>query len=96
MSSSLTIDIPQLLISCRYDYNLFLDTLSKINWRNIKELHLANIKRIENRSFVGRSLDDGEINLKDIKPYLNNRFITLEILGGINIFEKNINILKNL
>lgn len=92
----MTIDIPQLLISCRYDYNLFLDTLSKINWRNIKELHLANIKRIENRSFVGRSLDDGEINLKDIKPYLNNRFITLEILGGINIFEKNINILKNL
>ena len=92
----MTIDITQLFISCEYNYNLFLETLSKINWDNIKEVHLANIKRVENRTFVGRSLDDGELNIKDLKHYLNNKLITLEILGGINTFEKNIDILKKL
>lgn len=92
----MTIDIPQLFISCKYNYNLFLETLSKINWDNVKEIHLANIKRVGNRTFVGRSLDDGELNINDLKPYLNNKLITLEILGGINTFEKNIDILKKL
>lgn len=92
----MTIDIPQLFISCKYNYCLFLETLSKINWDNVKEIHLANIKRVENRTFVGRSLNDGELNINDLKPYLKNKLITLEILGGINTFEKNIDILKNL
>lgn len=93
---NMTIDIPQLLISCGYDYSLFLDTLSKINWNNVKEIHLANIKRLNNRTFVGRSLNDGEINIKDLVPYLNGKLITLEILGGVNTFEKNIEILKEI
>lgn len=93
---NMTIDIPQLLISCGYDYQLFLDTLSKINWNNIKEIHLANIKRLNNRTFVGRSLDDGEINIKDLAPYLKDKLITLEILGGVNTFEKNIEFTKEI
>ena len=95
-SYKMTIDIPQLFISCGYKYDLFLETLSKINWGNIKEVHLANIKREGNRTFVGRSLDDGELNISDLKPYINNKLITLEILGGVNVFEKNIDTLKNL
>lgn len=95
-SHNMTIDIPQLLISCNYDYQLFLSTLSKINWNNIKEIHLANVKRVNNRTFVGRSLDDGEINIKDLAPYLKNKLITLEILGGVNAFEKNIELLKEI
>lgn len=90
----MTIDIPQLLISCDYNYDLFLKTLSKIKWDNVREIHLANLKRVDGRCFVGRSLDDGVINIKDIAPYLKNKLITLEILGGINTFERNIHYIK--
>ena len=92
----MTIDIPQLLISCGYEYSLFLDTLSNINWDNVKEIHLANIKRLNNRTFVGRSLDDGEIDIKDLAPYLKDKLITLEILGGVNTFENNIELIKEI
>ena len=73
----MTIDIPQLLISCNYDYKLFIDTLKNINWENVKEIHLANIKRDGTRTYVGRSLDDGIINLNDIIPFLNSALFGL-------------------
>lgn len=92
----MTIDIPQLLISCNYNYDLFLKTINCINWNNIKEIHLANLKRDGNRTYVGRSLDDGIIDIKDIIPFINDKYITLEILGGEKVFEKNINIIKSL
>lgn len=92
----MTIDIPQLLISCNYDYNLFLDTISKINWDNVKEIHLANIKRDNNKTYVGRSLEDGIINIRDLASLFEDKLITFEILGGVNIFEKNIDIIRNL
>lgn len=92
----MTIDIPQLLISCNYEYDLFIKTLNCINWDNIKEIHLANLKRDGNRTYVGRSLDDGVINIKDIVPFIKNKYITLEILGGEKTFERNIDIIKGL
>ena len=92
----MTIDIPQLLISCNYEYDLFIKTLNCINWDNIKEIHLANLKRDGNRTYVGRSLDDGVINIKNIVPFIKNKYITLEILGGEKTFERNIDIIKGL
>lgn len=93
-SRKMTIDIPQLLISCNYNYDLFKTTLSKINWDNVKEIHIANIKRDGNRTYVGRSLNDGIININDITPFLNKKYLTLEILGGVKIFEANVNIIN--
>lgn len=90
----MTIDIPQLLISCGYSYEYFLEVLKNINWANVKEIHLANIKKDGTRTYVGRSLDDGIINIKDITPFLTNKLVTLEILGGANIFNSNISLIK--
>lgn len=95
-SNNMTIDIPQLLISCQYDYDYFLKTLSEINWFNVCEIHLANLKRDGNRTYVGRNLDDGIININDIKPYLFNKLVTLEILHGSKSFEKNVAFLKDM
>ena len=92
----MTIDIPQLLISSDYNYKIFIETLNNIDWQNIKEIHLANIKRDGNRTYVGRSLDDGIININDIVPYIKDKYITLEILGGQKAFERNVNIIKNI
>lgn len=92
----MTIDIPQLFISCNYDYTLFTETLLNINWSNVKEIHLANIKRDNNRTYVGRSLDDGLLKIQDFISFLDNKYITLEILGGVNIFDENVKKLKNL
>lgn len=86
---SMTIDIPQLYISCGYDEDELLKTLSLMSKDNIKEVHLANIVRKENRTFVARKLDDGILNIHNILEYLNpNAYYTLEILGGVPIFEK--------
>lgn len=93
-SKKMTIDIPQLFISCNYNYDLFKNTLNKINWDNVKEVHIANIKRDGSRTYVGRSLDDGLIDINDVVLFLNNKYLTLEILGGAQIFETNVNIIK--
>lgn len=92
----ITIDIPQLLISCNYEYDLFIKTLNHINWDNVREIHLANLKKDGNRTYVGRSLDDGVINIEDITPFIENKYITLEILGGEKTFERNIDMIKSL
>lgn len=92
----MTIDIPQLLISCDYNYDLFLNTINHINWDNVKEVHLANLKRDGNRTYVGRSLDDGIINIDDFAPLIKGKYITFEILGGEKVFEKNMNTIKSL
>lgn len=86
---TMTIDIPQLYISCGYNKELFLDTLKGINWCNVKEIHLANLKVDGNRTYVGRSIDDGVLDIEKIKHYLKDKYITLEILGGIATFERN-------
>lgn len=85
----MTIDIPQLYISSGYDFELLINTLNNINKMNIREIHLANIIKKERNTFVGRKLNDGELDiprilntLQDIDPYY-----TLEILGGINTFD---------
>lgn len=83
----LTIDIPQLFISCNYNTNIFEDTLSKICWNNVKELHLANIKREQPRTYVARKLTDGELKYEKFIHYLIDvEYSTLEILGGHNVF----------
>lgn len=87
----MTLDIPQLLISCNYDLNLFFNCLNNINHKNIIEYHIANIVKKEKNTFVGRILDDknGLLDYSKIIKYLNkDSFFTLEILGGINVFDK--------
>lgn len=92
----MTIDIPQLFISCNYNYEKFLNTINYINWYNVQEVHLGNLKRDGNRTYVGRSLDDGIININDFISLLKDKYTTLEILGGEKIFEKNLDIIRNL
>lgn len=84
----MTIDIPQLYISCGYDQDLLIDTLHSLTIENIKEVHFANIMRRDGRSFVGRKLDDGVLDLsKVIIPIKNVPYYTLEMLGGVPTFE---------
>lgn len=91
----MTIDVPQLYISCNYNQNSLLDTLSKINMNNVKEIHLANIKRMGNHTFVGRKLEDGELDIFNILKYCpKEAFYTLEILGHIKVFEEMKELLK--
>lgn len=85
---AMTIDVPQLYISCGYDQVNFMETLKQINWDNVQEVHLANIKRQPPRTFVARKLDDGELDMADIFNYLKDvPCITLEILGGVPTFD---------
>lgn len=87
----MTIDIPQLYISCKYDKDLFYDTLSKINHNNVREYHISNIKRTERNSFVARRLNDEEgiLDYKEIVKYLNkDSFVTFEILWGDKYFKE--------
>lgn len=87
-SHFMTIDIPQLYIACKYDIEALKYTLELINWKNVKELHLANVKRQPPNTFVGRRLTDGELNYDDLIKYFSNvSYSTLEILGGVNVFE---------
>lgn len=92
----MTIDIPQLYISCGYNQDLLIDTLKKINMENVSEIHLANILKKEKNTFVARKLNDGDLDLDKIIPLLNKKaFYTLEILGGLPTFESQKNILEN-
>lgn len=95
---NMTIDIPQLYISCNYDSDCFMNILKEINHENVLEYHLGNIKRTSKNTFVARKLDDPEGILKyhDIITYLNNKsFFTLEILGGSNTFESQLKYLNS-
>lgn len=88
---SMTIDIPQLYISCGYSKEYFIETLNKINKNNISEYHMGNLIRKEKHTYVARNLEEGEISFQNILALLNpkNTYITLEILGGNSTFEKN-------
>lgn len=93
----MTLDIPQLYIGCEYKEDKFISVLEKLNWENIKEIHLANIMRKENRTFVARKVEDGIIDLGNvIKIFNDNSFVTLEILGGVYTFEKQKEIVENM
>ena len=93
----MTIDIPQLYISCGYDEDKLIETLQLINMDNVSEIHLANILKKEKNTFVARKLNDGDLNIEKICKYLNKTsFYTLEILGGVNNFEIQKEILLNL
>lgn len=89
---SATIDIPQLYIACEYNEELFYETLTRLNWQNVEEIHLANLKRDGTRSYVGRKLNDsdGVLDIPRIVSYIKeqvNPYFTLEILGGVPTFE---------
>lgn len=87
----MTIDIPQLFISCGYDENLTLQTLKQLCWSNVKEIHLANVCRLDGRTYVGRRLSDpnGLLDIPKYVPFLKQvEHITLEILGGVRVFEE--------
>lgn len=85
----MTIDIPQLYISCGYNQEKTLQALDGLNWENIAEIHLANIKRDGTRSYVARRLNDGVLEIEKFIPYIQKvDHITLEILGGNRIFEE--------
>lgn len=90
---NITIDIPQLFINNGYNIDkLKLDIHTLHNLSNIKEIHLGGVK--EKR--VGQKLNDNLIDYKDFKYFLQNKYITVEILGGKNIFEESKNIILNL
>ena len=93
--TEVTIDIPQLYIACEYNLDKLYDTLDHIFWENVREIHLANIKG----HFVARQLLDGDLPIKTILKKIKNiedKYISLEILGGKNIVYENIKILKDM
>lgn len=92
---TMTIDIPQLFISCGYDNVTMSDVLEKINVKNVNEVHLANVKKDGKHTFVGRKLSDGIISSNNIYKLLReDRYITLEILGGNNMFQEQLEEIK--
>lgn len=96
---TMTIDIPQLYISCGYCEETTIQTLEQLNWANIKEIHIANIKRDGTRTYVARKLNDSEgvLTIKKYLPFLKKvEFITLEILGGATTFEDQKNYLLSI
>ncbi|TCK01350.1 UNVERIFIED_ORG: hypothetical protein BDK47_11641 [Anoxybacillus amylolyticus] len=86
-SVRMTIDLPQLWISCRYDNSLFLSVCEQLQKKSIGELHIANARRVNGRTYVGRKLNDGEIWIEDALQLLSHVPLgTLEILGGATTF----------
>lgn len=93
----MTIDLPQLFISCGYNQERFKETLKEICWKNVKELHIANIKRQAPRTFVARKLTDGELDFQEIFSLFDSvPYMTLEVLGGVPVFESQVQLLKSL
>lgn len=85
---TMTIDLAQLYISCGYSNDVLMETLSKIEWRNVREMHLANVKRTEKNTLVARKLLDGNIEMERMYPYFKSvPYGTFEILGGVPTFE---------
>lgn len=82
----MTIDIPQLYISSRFNTQFFFDTLNSINRENVVELHLANVRRIDAHTYVGRSLDDGELDISSVlRLFPSTQYRTLEVLGNFEL-----------
>lgn len=99
----MTIDLPQLYIACNFDEDLFYKVLNKINWENVHEIHLGNIKRKtkeldgKNITSVAQKINSGIMNYKKIKPYIVDvPYITFEILGSGTTFEEQLNTYLNL
>jgi len=93
----MTIDIPQLFISCGYQEEVLINTLNQLEWKNIKEIHLANIKRQAPRTFVARKLMDGELDISKILKIIKDvPYVTLEILGGVPTFEAQVKLIVDL
>lgn len=90
----MTIDIPQLFISCDFSNEKMYEILRMLNKDNIKEIHIANIMRDNNRTFVARKLNDGMINLQNVVKIFDNQYYTLEIFGGLKTFETESELLK--
>ena len=91
----MTIDIPQLFISCGYSEDKMIETLENCYLPNIKELHFANIMRKDGRSYVARKLYDGVLDLTKLTSIVKKTpYITFEILGGVQTFEDQVDIIK--
>lgn len=87
----MTIDIPQLYISCGYNNERLIEVLLQIEWKNVREMHMANVKRTEKNTFVGRKLRDGEIELDAFfLLFIDVPYWTFEILGGVPTFESQV------
>ena len=88
----MTIDIPQLYIGCNYDKEEFLYVIKALNMENVKEVHLANLVVKNRYTFVARKIEDGIIDLSDLsrvmRKFNHNTFVTFEILGGVQTFEQ--------
>lgn len=85
--NKMTIDVPQLYISCHYSLEEFDTAMNSIYWGNVCEVHLGNVKRDGPHTYVGRKIDDGEIPYNKICKYFNDvEYGTLEILGGTSVF----------
>jgi hypothetical protein len=94
---TMTIDLPQLFISCQFNHETFIDTLQRIHWTNVREVHMANIKRQPPRTFVARRLTDGLLDIPSILPFISTvPYVTLEILGGLTTFEDQVEYVKNI
>jgi hypothetical protein len=93
--NKMTIDIPQLFITSSYSEDELINNLELLEKDNIKEIHLANVKREDKHTYVGRKLADGILNIdKIIKGLPHAGFCTLEILGGVKVFAAEKELLK--
>lgn len=93
---TMTIDVGQLFISCGYSNEKLEEALSGINWKNVREMHVANVKRTETNTFVARKLGDGAIKLETLTTLFKEvPYWTLEILGGVPTFESQVDLLNN-
>lgn len=92
----MTIDIPQLFISCGYDNVKMNEVLIELNGYKVSEVHLGNLKRDGKRTFVARKLNDGNISEENLYLLLlEDRYITLEILGGNAVFKNQLEVIKD-
>jgi hypothetical protein len=92
---TMTIDIPQLYISCGYCNEFLIETLLEIHWKNVREMHMANVKRTEKNTFVARKLNDGDIELESFfLLFIDVPHWTFEILGGVPTFESQVELMK--
>lgn len=90
---TMTIDIAQLYISCGYSNDVLIDTLLEINWENVREIHMANVKRTDKNTFVARKVLDGDIEITSFfLLFIYVPYWTFEILGGVSTFESQIDL----
>lgn len=84
----MTVDIPQLYISCGFSLEKMVQVCKQLYLPHIRELHLANVQRKGNRTFVARKLLDGKLDIFSFLSIFHDvPYCTLEILGGVSVFE---------